>query len=112
MEVLQVANGYLTFAISTGPLCLHQICLCGLWNVNLPVTVAAAAALLGFQRPLAVKEIRLLPHQEDPGGRARRSQEASRKQKEPGYLISGARFWPDFSVFVGEITQGLRAGKK
>ena len=61
----------------------------------------------------AVKEIRLLPHQEDPGGRARRSQEASRKQKEPGYLISGAGFWPDFLVFFfGEITQQLRAGKK
>ena len=37
-------------------------------------------------------EIRLLPHQEDPGGRARRSQEASRKQKEPGYITAGARF--------------------
>ena len=60
----------------------------------------------------AVKEIMLLPHQEDPGGRAIRSQEASRKQKEPGYLISGAGFWPDFSVFFGEITQQLRAGKK
>ena len=30
----------------------NQICLCGLWNVNLPVTVAAAALLLGFQWPL------------------------------------------------------------
>ena len=27
----------------------------GLWNVNLPVTVTAAAAWLGFQRPLAIR---------------------------------------------------------
>ena len=29
-----------------------QMCLCGLWNVTLPVIVAAAAVLRGFQQPM------------------------------------------------------------
>ena len=54
----------------------------------------------------AFKEIRLLPHQEDPGGRARRSQE------EP----EGARIsyfgGPHFGQISFFVAKSFRAGKK